>query len=134
METVRGGPGERAAIVTGVSRGLGAALGGELLDRGFTVLGIGRASNPGLTSDRNRFVHCDLADSAGIDTTLAPTLEGLKDRRPVSVRLLNNAATVGGVGPLGRPGQARSRPRWPSIWPRLWRWPTCSAASLPMRK
>jgi benzil reductase ((S)-benzoin forming) len=104
METVQGGPGEHAAIVTGVSRGLGAALGGELLERGFSVLGVGRASNPAFTSDRYRFVRFDLADCAGIDTMLAPALEGLRDRRPASVCLLNNAATVDGVGTLGRLG------------------------------
>jgi benzil reductase ((S)-benzoin forming) len=95
------GPGEHAAIVTGVSRGLGAALAAELLERGFTVVGIGRASNPALMGQRYEFVHFDLADSAGIDTALAPTLEGLKKRRPASVCLLNNAAG-GSVGILGR--------------------------------
>jgi benzil reductase ((S)-benzoin forming) len=96
--------GEHAAIVTGISRGLGAALVGELLERGFSVLGIGRTSNSAFTSDRYRFVHFDLADCAGIDTTLAPALEGLNDRWPASVCLLNNAATVAGVGTMGRPG------------------------------
>jgi benzil reductase ((S)-benzoin forming) len=96
-----GGPGEHAAIVTGVSRGLGAAVAAELLERGFTVVGIGRASNPALLGQRYEFVHFDLADSAGIDTALAPTLEALNERRPASVCLLNNAAG-GSVGILGR--------------------------------
>jgi benzil reductase ((S)-benzoin forming) len=96
------GPGEHAVIVTGISRGLGAALAGELLERGFTVLGIGRASNPALTGDRYGFVQFDLADPAGIDTALAPAFEDLRERRPASVCLLNNAATVDGVGTLGR--------------------------------
>jgi benzil reductase ((S)-benzoin forming) len=100
--TFPGGPGEHAAIVTGISRGLGAALAAELLERGFTVMGIGRAGNPALTGQRYGFVRFDLADSAGIDTALAPTLEGLKERQPASVCLLNNAATVGAVGTLGR--------------------------------
>jgi benzil reductase ((S)-benzoin forming) len=100
--TRRTGAGKHAAIVTGVSRGLGAALAGELLERGFTVLGIGRSSNPALIGDRYRFVQFDLADAAGIDTALAPAFEDLKDRRPASVSLLNNAATVDGVGMLGR--------------------------------
>jgi benzil reductase ((S)-benzoin forming) len=98
----RGRPGEPAAIVTGVSRGLGAALAHELLERGFTVLGIGRTSNREPTADRYRFVHFDLADSANIDTALAPMFLDLKKRRPASVCLLNNAATVDGVGTLGR--------------------------------
>ena len=47
-------------------------------------------------------MHFDLANSAGIDTTLAPAFEDLKERRPASVCLLNNAATVAGVDTLGR--------------------------------
>lgn len=97
-----GGPEEHAAIVTGVSRGLGAALASELLERGFMVVGIGRTSNPALTGQRYGFVRFDLADSTDIDTLLAPTLEGLKERRPASVCLVNNAATVESVGLLGR--------------------------------
>jgi benzil reductase ((S)-benzoin forming) len=100
-------PGSPAAIVTGVSRGLGAALASELLQRGFTVIGIGRASDPALTGQRYRFAYFDLADAAGIDAALAPVLAGLRDRRPASVCLLNNAATVDAVGPLGRLEAAR---------------------------
>jgi hypothetical protein len=35
-------------------------------------------------------VRFDLADAAGIDTALAPALEGLRERRPGPVCLLNN--------------------------------------------
>jgi benzil reductase ((S)-benzoin forming) len=100
--TLPGGTGEHAAIVTGISRGLGAALAAELLQRGFTVVGVGRADNAGITGQRYGFVCFDLADSAGVDTALAPALERLKERRPASVCLLNNAATAGPVGTLGR--------------------------------
>jgi benzil reductase ((S)-benzoin forming) len=100
--TPAGGPGEQAAIVTGVSRGLGAALAGELVKRGFTVVGIGRASNPAFTGERYVFVHFDLADTARIDAVLAPALEALRDRQPASVCLVNNAATIDAVGTIGR--------------------------------
>jgi NADP-dependent 3-hydroxy acid dehydrogenase YdfG len=96
------GPGEHVAIVTGVSRGLSAALAAELLERGFMVAGIGRAGNPAVMGQRYEFVRFDLADAAGIDAALGPVLEGLKERRPASVCLLHNAATVGSVGVLGR--------------------------------
>jgi NAD(P)-dependent dehydrogenase (short-subunit alcohol dehydrogenase family) len=91
-----------AAIVTGVSRGLGAALAATLLERGFTVLGIGRASNPALTGASYAFVRFDLADAARVDEALAPALRGLQESKPASVCLLNNAATAGPVGTLGR--------------------------------
>lgn len=93
---------EQVAIVTGVSRGLGAALAFELLERGFTVLGIGRASNSALVGNRFVFVQFDLADIAHIDAVLAPAFEALNERPLASVCLLNNAATVAGIGTLGR--------------------------------
>ena len=49
-----------AAIVTGVSRGLGAALAAALLERDFVVLGVGRGSHPRLTGERYRFVRFEL--------------------------------------------------------------------------
>ena len=93
---------EHAAIVTGVSRGLGAALSSELLDRGFTVLGIGRVNNPELTSDSYRFLQFDLADAPHVETSVAFAFEDLRERRPAWVCLLNNAATVRPVGTLGK--------------------------------
>lgn len=96
------GSGEHAAIVTGVSRGLGAALSRELLERHFTVLGIGRSDNARLAGDRYRFVRLDLAEAAGIDAALGPAFEEIESRRPASVCLLNNAAMVEPVGTIGR--------------------------------
>lgn len=93
---------EQIAVVTGVSRGLGAALAGELLERGFLVVGIGRTSNPALAGQRYAFVQFDLAHVARIDGVLWPALEALKERQPASVCLVNNAATLDAVGMLGR--------------------------------
>lgn len=44
----------------------------------------------------------DLVGSAGVDTALAPALAALRERRPASLCLLHNAATVGPAGTLGR--------------------------------
>jgi NAD(P)-dependent dehydrogenase (short-subunit alcohol dehydrogenase family) len=90
-----------AAIVTGVSRGLGASLATALLEHGFTVLGIGRAPGPAPAGARFRFVRFDLADAARIDETIAPEFSALAATRPASVCLINNAATAGPVGTLG---------------------------------
>jgi NAD(P)-dependent dehydrogenase (short-subunit alcohol dehydrogenase family) len=73
-----------------------------LLERGFTVLGIGRAGNPALTAAQYVFVHFDLADASRVDEALAQPFGALADSRPESVCLLNNAATAGPVGTLGR--------------------------------
>lgn len=93
---------KHAAIVTGVSRGLGAALARELLERGFVVLGVGRTANPSLATDRYRFAPLDLAEAAAIDTLLAPAFQDIAADRPDSVCLLNNAATVDAIGVVGR--------------------------------
>ncbi len=88
------------AIVTGHSKGLGAALAADLLERGMAVLGIARGASgqtgaPGMTE-----VSLDLADSAA----LAFWLGGDSLRNWLAdadtVLLINNAGTVLPVGPL----------------------------------
>ncbi|HEV8258142.1 MAG TPA: SDR family NAD(P)-dependent oxidoreductase [Casimicrobiaceae bacterium] len=91
-----------AAIVTGVSRGLGAALAAALLERDFAVLGVSRASHPRLSGERYRFVPFDLTNAARVDEILGPAFSALADTKPASACLLNNAATAGPVGTLGR--------------------------------
>ena len=96
----------RAAIVTGVSRGLGEALAAVLLARGFHVTGIGRATSARLRGDRYGFVSYDLAHVRGIDAALAATFAAVAALRPVSVCLINNAAVSGPVGVYGRHASA----------------------------
>jgi len=90
-----------AAIVTGVSRGLGAALAAGLVERRFMVLGIGRATKSGLEGNY-RFARFDLADAGGVDAALRPAFAELAAAEPESVCLLNNAAVAGPVGTLGK--------------------------------
>ena len=96
----------RAAIVTGVSRGLGEALAFTLLARGFHVTGIGRATSARLAGDRYRFVEFDLCDVVGLDAALAPALTGVLSREPAAVCLVNNAAMSGPVGIYGHHASA----------------------------
>lgn len=91
----------QAAIVTGVSRGLGAALAARLLGEGFTVLGIGRASHAALSGPSFRLARFDLADADRVDELLAAEFATLEASQPSAVCLLNNAATAGPVGTLG---------------------------------
>ena len=90
-----------AAIVTGISRGLGESLAATLLQHRFTVLGVGRASSARLTGERYRFVRVDLADTARIGAVLTPSFQTLAGEKPASVCLINNAAAAGPVGVLG---------------------------------
>ena len=92
----------RVVIVTGVSRGLGAALARVLLDKGLTVLGVGRSSAAGLDGERYRFAACDLGDVAGIDAALAPAFGALSGASPAWVCLVNNAATTEPLGVTSR--------------------------------
>jgi len=88
----------KAVILTGVSRGLGAALAHALVERGVDVLGVGRTGAPGLESGSFSLARADLADVAGLDAALGPAFEALAARKPVSVCLVNNAATTEPLG------------------------------------
>lgn len=96
----------RCVIVTGVSRGLGAALARTLLDRGLVVLGVGRTSAAGLEDERDdsryRFAACDLTHVASLDAALSPAFGALAGLAPKWVALVNNAATTDPVGVTSR--------------------------------
>ncbi|GAA0801766.1 SDR family NAD(P)-dependent oxidoreductase [Spirilliplanes yamanashiensis] len=82
----------RTVVITGVSRGLGAALAAQLRARGDRVVGVGRSAAD-LTAD--------LADPAQVPTAadLAPLLEDADE-----VALVHNAAVVEPIGPVGTLG------------------------------
>ncbi|MCM5570103.1 SDR family oxidoreductase [Burkholderiaceae bacterium FT117] len=97
------------AIVTGHSRGLGAAIASKLLGRGIAVLGLARARNDNLAGHHPELleqVEIDLADAAA----LAQWIDGgaldawLADAG--TALLVNNAGTVQPIGPLPSQGAA----------------------------
>lgn len=91
------------AIVTGHTKGLGAALAAELLERGARVLGISRSSTPH-PSDRLEQVAADLTDPEAV-TGLAAAGGALRrflaTARNEPVLLINNAGMVEPIGPAG---------------------------------
>src|SRR5256885_13907890 len=91
-----------AAIITGVSGGLGEALAAQLLTRGWTVIGVGRKSAARLRGERYRFVNADLADVDVIEGKLSPPLTELATLSPSTVVCVNNAAVGGPIGIGGR--------------------------------
>jgi len=91
-----------AAIVTGVSRGLGESIAANLLARGWLVLGVGRRTSSRLDGERYSFARVDLVDTPRIGAALAPPFRIVSAAQPESVCLVNNAATAGPVGVLGR--------------------------------
>lgn len=90
------------AIVTGHTKGLGAAVAAELLARGVPVLGLARGSAAGLGQNPSLRQHeLDLSDAAAASAWMAgPQLgEWLADCG--TALLVNNAGVVNPVGPLG---------------------------------
>jgi benzil reductase ((S)-benzoin forming) len=91
------------AIVSGHSRGLGAAIAGELLERGIPVLGLARRSNATLAArhgDTLAEAVLDLADSAALAAWLAGGALGDWVADAEQVLLVNNAGTLQPIGPL----------------------------------
>src|SRR5262245_59271156 len=92
--------GDRLALVTGTSRGIGAAVAAQLLDRGWTVTGIARHA---AAIDHRRYQHVafDLADTASLADTIEREVGArVSDRRWRRVGLVNNAAASGALGPF----------------------------------
>src|SRR3954453_3915435 len=72
----------RQAIVTGASRGIGAAIARELDRRGFTIAALSRSGDAPVGYG----VSCDVSDEASIRTAVAE----IASRGPIS-GLVNNA-------------------------------------------
>lgn len=95
--------GRTKAIVSGHSRGLGAAIAGELLERGIPTLGLARRRNAALAAQhcgQLEEVEIDLADSGALAAWLAG---GALERWMADagqVLLVNNAGTLQPMGPL----------------------------------
>ncbi|HEM7807916.1 SDR family oxidoreductase [Burkholderia multivorans] len=91
------------AIVTGHTRGLGAALATQLLDQGIAVLGVSRSRHPSLAAASHaQFaeIELDLSDAAAVAAWLAgDTLRRFVDGASL-VLLFNNAGIVDPIGPL----------------------------------
>ncbi len=96
------------AIVTGHSRGLGAALAEWLLERQIDVLGLGRSAHPTLAARERspsvaQFTQAalDLADPAALERWLASGALRQFAHGAQCVLLFNNAGTVEPIAPLG---------------------------------
>ena len=88
------------AILTGHTRGLGAALADNLIARGIAVLGISRNRSAVQASDLLQEVELDLADTSKLETWIATgALKRFVDGAHTVV-LINNAGMLQPVGPL----------------------------------
>ncbi|MCD1261465.1 SDR family NAD(P)-dependent oxidoreductase [Paenibacillus athensensis] len=96
-------------MITGSSRGLGAALAAELLQQGACVVGIART---GLSAEQSaaaaryggrlRAFAYDLTQTEGIDALLGTLLQSVEARTAASLTLINNAGRLAPIAPAGR--------------------------------
>lgn len=92
------------AIVTGHSRGLGAALAQSLLERGVSVLALSRRPNPSLAARFPKTIAeaaIDLSDSGALLSWLThDEMDNFLDGASAAL-LVNNAGIVQPIGPAG---------------------------------
>jgi benzil reductase ((S)-benzoin forming) len=99
---------EHLYIVTGSSRGVGAALVAQLLQPGHVVLGIARHVNAAAQAQadaagaRLEQWQCDLADPLPVAQDLRHWLAAQDSSRLRSATLINNAGVIGGGAPLAQ--------------------------------
>jgi NAD(P)-dependent dehydrogenase (short-subunit alcohol dehydrogenase family) len=93
---------ERRALVTGISSGIGAAIGARLLADGWHVIGLSRTP-PATAHERLDFVAADLSDAEAFGQTIA----GIA---PVDAVI--HAAGILRVGPIGAEDLANGRAMW----------------------
>jgi NAD(P)-dependent dehydrogenase (short-subunit alcohol dehydrogenase family) len=88
-------------LVTGTSSGIGLAAAGELLRRGWEVVGVARRPSP-VHHARYRHVRLDLADIPRLEAAFEGSLgDELRLDGRSRVGLVNGAATLEPVGPTG---------------------------------
>jgi benzil reductase ((S)-benzoin forming) len=96
------------AIITGASRGLGAAAAKQLLEEGTNVISISRSENEQLRkladNSSGEYIHykCDLADHTEVESVfegIASTVFGQEQRE---IYLINNAGMVDPIETAGK--------------------------------
>jgi len=91
---------DKIALVTGTSSGIGAAVAGQLLQKGWQVVGIARRVS--VLNDANfRQLSLDLSDVHAAPVAIEREIGSVLDGQPWKrIALVNNAAMAGDLGPL----------------------------------
>jgi benzil reductase ((S)-benzoin forming) len=87
-------------LITGTSRGIGAALARKLLEKGNTVLGISRKPSVSFNSKKYHHLAFDLAITSRLDQVMDKVNQIVGDQRFDLVCLVNNASAVEPLGPI----------------------------------
>ena len=105
----------RLTVLTGASRGMGAALAEQLLRRGDTLLCISRRTHPtlsGLAAAQGASLWQwtrDLSEAAPVASDLAAWLGVIDPGAHDEVNLINNAAVLSRIGPVDEDEPAAMR-------------------------
>ncbi|MFC0525560.1 (S)-benzoin forming benzil reductase [Pontibacillus salicampi] len=100
------------AVITGVSKGLGASIAEELMQKGIHIIGISRSINERLQEKADQhqvsYTHysCDLSSVADLEEVFGAVAERLSQIEAQSVYVVNNA---GVVEPIDRVGSLASQ-------------------------
>jgi benzil reductase ((S)-benzoin forming) len=93
-------PTKRLALVTGTSSGIGAAVAAQLVERGWTVIGMARRA-AAIDSPRYHHLAVDFANPIALERAMdEQVIPELRDGEWARVGLVNNAATGGPLGPV----------------------------------
>ncbi|REE94524.1 benzil reductase ((S)-benzoin forming) [Paenibacillus taihuensis] len=92
----------KAAIVTGTSRGLGEAIAEELILQGYQVFGMARTAPDERLArvDAFAFVQCDLADTGALEASFDYISRSVDISQVEELLLINNAAMLEPLRPL----------------------------------
>ncbi len=91
---------EKILIITGGSKGIGEGLVKAYVNNGYKVLSIARTSNALLTAKGVSQIKFDLSKTYEIEEELEKLFELLNPNSVGKITLINNAGTVGKIGPV----------------------------------
>jgi benzil reductase ((S)-benzoin forming) len=87
-------------LITGTSKGIGAAVAQKILQEGHTVLGVSRNRPDQLTSPNYHHLSLDLADTSRFDRIMEKANEIVDQQGFDFLCLINNASATEPMGPV----------------------------------
>lgn len=93
---------EQILIITGGSKGIGRGIIDAYLDKGVRVFSIARSVDAELSAKGVTQISFDLIQTDKVEQELATVFELLKADEISKITLVNNAGTLGEIGPLDK--------------------------------
>ncbi|MYL33631.1 (S)-benzoin forming benzil reductase [Pontibacillus yanchengensis] len=95
------------AVVTGVSKGLGASVAQQLMEEGIHILGVSRSDNQELKEIAKKnevsYTHyaCDLSSVEDLERVFTLIINHIRDNQPEGIYVVNNAGVVEPIDHVG---------------------------------